>query len=171
MPRADGRDIVIAASFDLLRLCREDVTVLIRTLQSAGAQRIRLTAVIPPEALHSDERFYTDSLLAIIGGLDYIEISLLAGESGLPEILTIHDVFCTQILWNIGGEIAAVFSSDREVVAEFTRVQGRCLSGLESLLAPARSEELRRTNVQPDSYADERQWLFFNATPTLLFPD
>lgn len=171
MPRADGQDIVIAASFDLLRLCREDVTVLIRTLRSAGAQRIRLTAVIPPEALHSDERFYTDSLLAIIGGLDYIEISLLAGESGLPEILTIHDVFCMQILWNIGGEIAAVFSSDREVVTEFTRVQGRCLSGLESLLAPARPEELRRTNVQLDSYADKRQWLFFNGPPALLFPD
>lgn len=170
MPRADGRDIVITASFDLLRLYRENVTVLIRTLRSAGAQRIRLTAVIPPEALHSDERFYTDSLLAIIGGLDYIEISLLAGESGLPEILTIHDVFCMQILWNIGGEIAAVFSSDREVVAEFTRVQGRCLSGLESLLAPARPEELRRTNVQLDSYADKRQWLFFNEPPALLSP-
>lgn len=80
MPRADGRDIVIAASFDLLRLYREDVTVLIRTLRSAGAQRIRLTAVIPPEALHS-------------------------------------------------------------------------------------------TNVQLDSYADKRQWLFFNEPPALLFPD
>lgn len=120
------------------------------------------------EALDSDQRFYTDSLLDIIGGLDYIEMSILAGSAGLPEILIINDVFCMQLLWNTGGETAAVFSSDREVVAEFARVQGRCLSGLESLLAPARPEELRRTNVQLDSYADKRQWLFFNEPPALL---
>lgn len=171
MPHADGRDIVITASFDLLRLYREDITVLIKTLRSAGTQRIRLTAVLSPEALDSDQRFYTDSLLDIIGGLDYIEMSILAGSAGLPEILIINDVFCMQLLWNTGGETAAVFSSDREVVAEFARVQGRCLSGLESLLAPARPEELRRTNVQLDSYADKRQWLFFNEPPALLFPD
>lgn len=171
MPHADGRDIVITAFFDLFSLYREDITVLIKTLQSTGAQRIRLTAVLSPEALHSDERFYTGSLLDIIGGLDYIEMSILAGNAGMPEILTISDVFCMQILWNTGGETAAVFSSDREVVVEFARVQGRCLSGLESLLAPARPEELRRTNVQLDSYADKRQWLFFNEPPALLFPD
>lgn len=171
MPHADGRDIVITASFDLFSLYQEDITVLIKTLQSTGAQRIRLTAVLSPEALHSDERFYTGSLLDIIGGLDYIEMSILAGNAGMPEILTISDVFCMQILWNTGGETAAVFSSDREVVVEFARVQGRCLSGLESLLAPARPEELRRTNVQLDSYADKRQWLFFNEPPALLFPD
>ena len=129
MPHADGRDIVITASFDLLRLYREDITVLIKTLRSAGTQRIRLTAVLSPEALDSDQRFYTDSLLDIIGGLDYIEMSILAGSAGLPEILIINDVFCMQLLWNTGGETAAVFSSDREVVAEFARVQGRCLSG------------------------------------------
>lgn len=78
------------------------------------------------EALDSDQRFYTDSLLDIIGGLDYIEMSILAGSAGLPEILIINDVFCMQLLWNNGGETAAVFSSDREVVAEFARVQGRC---------------------------------------------
>ena len=127
--------------------------------------------MLSPEALDSDQRFYTASLLDIIGGLDYIEMSILAGSAGLPEILIINDVFCMQLLWNTGGETAAVFSSDREVVAEFARVQGRCLSGLESLLAPARPEELRRTNVQLDSYADKRQWLFFNEPPALLFPD
>lgn len=118
MPHADGRDIVITASFDLLRLYREDITALIKTLRSAGTQRIRLTAVLSPEALDSDQRFYTDSLLDIIGGLDYIEMSILTGSAGLPEILIINDVFCMQLLWNTGGETAAVFSSDREVVAK-----------------------------------------------------
>ena len=76
--------------------------------RSAGTQRIRLTAVLSPEALDSDQRFYTDSLLDIIGGLDYIEMSILAGSAGLPEILIINDVFCMQLLWNTGGKFLKI---------------------------------------------------------------
>ncbi len=110
------------------------------------------------EALDSDQRFYTDSLLDIIGGLDYIEMSILAGSAGLPEILIINDVFCMQLLWNTGGETAAVFSSDREVVAEFARVQGRCLSG-RRLCSSTPSPCTSRTPGQTPTATSTSPWI------------
>lgn len=170
-PHPEEQDITITASFDLFSLYREDITVLIKTLQSAGAKRVRLTAAIPPEALQRDERFYTSRILDVIGGLDDMEMSLLAQDPRQPQILTVNDVFCMQVLWSFDGETAVVFSSDKEIVAEFARAQARSMAELESLLAAARPEELRQTNVQLDSYSDKRQWLFFNEPPALLFPD
>lgn len=167
----DGKEVVVTACFDLLRLYREDITVLIKTLRSAGAKKVRMTVAVTPEELVSDERFYTTSLLNIIGGLDFIELSMLAKAPKMPKLLTINDMFCMQILWSSGEETAAAFSSDRGVVAEFARMQTRVLTDREKLFDTARPEELRRTNVQLDSYSDKRQWLFFNEPPALLFPD
>lgn len=167
----DGKEVAVTACFDLLRLYREDITVLVKTLRSAGARRVRLTVAVSPEEIVSDERFYTTGIMDIIGGLDYIEMSLLTKAPQMPKILTINDMFCMQMLWSSGDETAAVFSSDRGVVAEFARMQTRVLSNQETLFDSARPEELRRTNVQLDSYSDRRQWLFFNEPPALLFPE
>lgn len=169
--QADCEVLSINASFDLFSLYHDDVSFLVRTLQACGAKRIRLTLALDTNILTKNERFYTSSLSDTIGSLDNIEISLRKCDPQQPKLLTVNASFCLQLLWNINDETAVAFSLDRETVSAFSHICGHLLSNAESIFDHAAPEKLRQTNVQLDSYASSRQWLFFNEPPAMLFPD
>lgn len=162
--------ISITATFDLFRLYGGEFKRLMQELHEAGVKRVELKLALFPEELTEEYHFYAANILNIIGYLDYIEMSIVCQKPEQPHILVINNLLCVQVLWNIQGELAAVFSMEEKVIEQFSQMCGQILEASEKLLDPAEPESLKRTNVQLDSYSDKRQWLFFNEPPAMLFP-
>lgn len=163
--------ISITATFDLFRLYGGEFKRLMQELHEAGVKRVELKLALFPEELKEEYYFYAANILNIIGYLDYIEMSIVCQKPEQPHILVINNLLCIQVLWNIQGELAAVFSMDEKIIEQFSLMCGQILEASEKLLDPAEPESLKRTNVQLDSYSDKRQWLFFNEPPAMLFPE
>ena len=165
------RQVTIEATFDLFRFFGDDMTGLMDSLKSEYVEKVQLKLALDPADFDSDSRFYTSSILNIIGNLDYIEMSILVRTESQPDMMVINDFFCLQLVWDTAVETAAVFSTDSEVTADYRKISGHILLSSDKIFDPAEPEILRKTNVQLDSYSDRRQWLFFNEPPAMLFPD
>ena len=140
-------------------------------LHEAGVKRVELKLALFPEDLAEDYHFYAANILNIIGYLDYIEMSIVCQKPEQPHILVIDKLLCVQVLWNMQGELAAVFPWKKRLSSGSQRGAGRFSRRQRNFLDPAEPESLKRTNVQLDSYSDKRQWLFFNEPPAMLFPE
>lgn len=60
---------------------------------------------------------------------------------------------------------------ETDMTERFAQIVTQVLENGEKLLDPAKPESLKRTNAQIETYSDQRQWLFFNEPPSILFPD
>ena len=170
LENSDG-SISVMATFDLFRLYSGEFKRLMQELHEAGVKRVELKLALFPEDLAEDYHFYAANILNIIGYLDYIEMSIVCQKPEQPHILVIDKLHCVQVLWNMQGELAAVFSMEEKIIERFSERCRQILETSEKLLDPAEPESLKRTNVQLDSYSDKRQWLFFNEPPAMLFPE
>ena len=170
LENSDG-SISVMATFDLFRLYSGEFKRLMQELHEAGVKRVELKLALFPEDLAEDYHFYAANILNIIGYLDYIEMSIVCQKPEQPHILVIDKLLCVQVLWNMQGELAAVFSMEEKIIERFSERCRQILETSEKLLDPAEPESLKRTNVQLDSYSDKRQWLFFNEPPAMLFPE
>ena len=170
LENSDG-SISVMATFDLFRLYSGEFKRLMQELHEAGVKRVELKLALFPEDLAEDYHFYAANILNIIGYLDYIEMSIVCQKPEQPHILVIDKLLCVQVLWNMQGELAAVFSMEEKIIERFSERCRQILETSEKLLDPAEPESLTRTNVQLDSYSDKRQWLFFNEPPAMLFPE
>ena len=170
LENSDG-SISVMATFDLFRLYSGEFKRLMQDLHEAGVKRVELKLALFPEDLAEDYHFYAANILNIIGYLDYIEMSIVCQKPEQPHILVIDKLLCVQVLWNMQGELAAVFSMEEKIIERFSERCRQILETSEKLLDPAEPESLKRTNVQLDSYSDKRQWLFFNEPPAMLFPE
>ncbi len=170
LENSDG-SISVMATFDLFRLYSGEFKRLMQELHEAGVKRVELKLALFPEELAEDYHFYAANILNIIGYLDYIEMSIVCQKPEQPHILVIDKLLCVQVLWNMQGELAAVFSMEEKIIERFSERCRQILETSEKLLDPAEPESLKRTNVQLDSYSDKRQWLFFNEPPAMLFPE
>lgn len=165
------RNVSITATFDLFRLYGNEFKRLMLELHDAGVKKVELKLALAPDDLTTDYYFYAGNILNTIGYLNYIEMSIVCQRREQPHILVINDLLCLQVLWNMEGELAAVFSMEPQIVGHFSHVCRQIIEASEKLLDPAEPESLKRTNVQLDSYSDKRQWLFFNEPPAMLFPE
>ena len=163
--------ICIMATFDFFGLYGKSFKKLLQELKAAGVKRVELKLALDPNILAEKPGFYATYMTSIIGDLNYIEMSIVSQKPEEPHILVINDLLCVQLLWNCAGELAAVFSMDKKMVMKFSNMCRQILEGSDSLLDPANPDQLKRTNVQLDSYSDNRQWLFFNEPPAMLFPE
>lgn len=163
--------ICITATFDIFRLYGKEFKRLMRELHDTGAEKIELKLALSSKDITADGQFYAASILNTIGGFDYIEMSVVLRKPEYPCIMVINDLFCLQVLWNMSGELSAVFSMENKIISKFSNICQQVIETSEKLLDFADPERLRRTNVQLDSYADRRQWHFFNEPPALLFPE
>lgn len=170
MAKAEG-NVVIQATFDLIGLYGKEMKVLMQELHDMGVHKVELKFAIDADMAKNQYTKYVSDILSIIGELDYIEMSVVGAVPGQPEMLVINDIVCIQILWNSSGDLAAAFSTESTVIASYLRICEQINEASQKLLDPAAPENLKRTNVQLDSYSDHHQWLFFNEPPALLFPD
>ena len=166
-----GADVTITATFDLFRLYGKAFNSLIKELHEASAEKVEMNFAVNPEDLKAEEYFYATGILNSIGSLDYVEMTIVRRMEDQPRILVIDDFLCLQILWDDNGQFAAVFSMDEKIIVRFVHMCKASLGASEKLLVPANPDKLKQTNVQIDSYSDTRQWLFFNESPALLFPE
>lgn len=163
--------ICITASFDLFKLYGQEFKRLMLELCDAGVEKIELKLALNPEDIMSDGQLYAANILNTIGDFDYIEISIVCRKPEYPNVMVINDLFCLQILWNMSGELSAVFSMEHRIISKFSNMCQHIMETSEKILDFADPERLRRTNVQLDSYSDQRQWHFFNEPPAILFPE
>lgn len=163
--------ISLTATLDVFKLYGGEFKRLIQELHDIGVKKVELKMALNPEELTENYHFYSASILNTIGYLDYIEMSIVARKPEQPKILIINDLLCLQVLWNVEGELAAVFSMENKVVERFAYICQQIIEAAEKLMDPADPDSLKRTNVQLDSYSDKRQWLFFNEPPAMLFPE
>lgn len=171
MKRRDG-NICIAATFDIFQLYGREFKNLMNNLKDEeGNGKIEIRAAIDLENLEKNYYSYAADILNIIGQSNYIEISLVAQKPNQPKMLIIDDFLCLQILWDTRREMAAVFSMERGIVDRFSNMVSQVIETSEKLIDSASPENLKKTNVQLDSYSDHRQWLFFNEPPAMLFPE
>ncbi len=170
---SDRREISIMAAFDLFGLFGSEFRYLIRELHDTGVRKVELRLALDPELLSQEEwgRFYTGNILHTIDSLEYVEMSVVALEPGAPQILVIDGLFCAQILWKKDSHFMAVYSLETDMTERFAQIVTQVLENGEKLLDPAKPESLKRTNAQIETYSDQRQWLFFNEPPSILFPD
>lgn len=162
--------VSICATLDLFLLYDDALKRLIRRLHALGVKKVELKMAIDPDSLNEKWELYGAGILGIIGSLDYIELTIVCKRPGQPEIITINDLLCMQVLWHTPWDFAAVFSMESHIVSEFSAMCRQIFGTSEKLLDPAAPESLRRTNVQLDSYAGKQQRLFFNEPPAMLFP-
>lgn len=167
----DRHRISLTASFDLFRLYGTAFKTIIRELHDAGAEKVVLKLAVEEDDLKKDDRIYAAGILGCISCLNYIEMSVVCRKRGQPKILIVEDLLCLQLLWNKEGELGAIFSTERDIIEKFYSVCAGIFERERRLLDPAPPENLRKTNTQLDSYSDRRQWLFYNESPALLFPD
>lgn len=167
----DKGRVSITATFDLFRLYGKEFKRMMQELRDSGVTKVELKLAILPGDLAEDSFVYTSNILGIIGDLNYIEMSIVSQKPEQPHLIVINDLLCIQVLWNLGGELSAVFSMDSEIIERFTHMCQQIIETSVKLLDPAQPESLKKTNVQLDSYADRRQWLFFNEAPGTLLPD
>ena len=166
----EGRTVEMAATFDIFRLYGGEFKRLVQSLHDSGVSNVRLKMALNTEHMAEDYSYVTN-ILNTIGRLDYIEMTIVCQKAGQPRILLINDLLCLQILWNDGVNFAAAFSMEPRVIESFSQMCEQILETAPQLLEPAQPENLKRTNAQLDSYSDQRQWLFFNEPPAMLFPD
>ncbi len=165
------RRICITATFDIFKLYGEEFKRLMSQISEAGVEKIELKLALTPEDMISQGQFYAANILNTIGDFDYIEMSIVCRKAENPNIIVINDLFCLQVLWNMSGELSAVFSMENKIINKFSNLCRRIMENSEKILNFADPERLRRTNVQLDSYSDKRQWHFFNEPPAILFPE
>ena len=163
--------ISLTATFDIFQLYGADFKFLLQDLQENGAKKVELRLALDPDQIQENGQFYVGSILRTLGYLDYVEMTITVHREDTPQIMTINELLCMQILWNFGSHLAAVFSMDQETVLRFGRIAHHMAEGASKLLDPAEPESLKQTNVQIESYSDCRQRLFFNEPPAMLFPD
>lgn len=168
--RKDGGCICITATADIFSLFGRELRTMICGLRDAGVEKVELKTAIEPQILESDYESYAASLLKVIGTLDYIEMSVISRTKEQPQILLINDLLCAQVLWNSETEFAAIFSMEDAVIGRFSVMSGQIFAGAAKLIDPAEPAQLRKTNIQLESYSDKHQRLFFNEPPAMLFP-
>ncbi len=161
----------IAATLDIFALYGRELKDLVELLSQTDVRKVKLKLALNPKDLSGDTRFYVTNVLNTIGQLDYIEMSIVVHQPQEPQLLVINDLLCVQLLWSTKGDMAAVFSTEEEMVVRFRKKCSGILNRSDKLLEPAESEDLRRTNVQIDAYSEKRQWLFFNEPPAMLLPE
>lgn len=164
------KTVRITATFNIFHLYGSEFKRLVQFLHDNGVRKVILKLALNAEHMDEDHSYVTN-ILNTIGHLDYIEMTIVCEKVEEPKILLINDLLCLQVLWNDSGSFAATFSMEPRVIESFSQMCEQILETAPQLLEPAQPENLKRTNVQLDSYSDRRQWLFFNEPPAKLFPD
>lgn len=164
------KTVRITATFNIFHLYGSEFKRLVQFLHDNGVRKVILKLALNAEHMDEDHSYVTN-ILNTIGHLDYIEMTIVCEKVEEPKILLINDLLCLQVLWNDSGNFAATFSMEPRVIESFSQMCEQILETAPQLLEPAQPENLKRTNVQLDSYSDRRQWLFFNEPPAMLFPD
>lgn len=165
------KNVNITATFDLFKHFGAEFSRMIRVLSEESLKEIRLKIAINKSDIEKSYQGYVSGILDIIGNIPAADISMVEREIEKPKILIINDLLCVQILWDMDGDLTSIFSTDKETIDRFRNVCDSIIDDSEKLFNSVDPLRLRKTNVQLDSYSDNRQWLFFNDAPALLLPD
>lgn len=167
----DDHTVEIAASFNVLEHLGHRFYELIQKLPSAGTKRFSMKMCMNMPEQEVENKLYCDMLLNIVAGYERAEISIVAAKEQTPWIIVVNGFFYIQILYQKEDDFAACFSTDPEVASMFRRIGREIFENAEQVLSYASPENLRKTNVQLDSYSCRRQRLFFNEAPAMLLPE
>lgn len=162
--------IEIRATFDVLKLLGRRFYELLQELPSLGMRSVHLKMCMDMEEAGKDYRMYCETLLNTVSGYEDAEITIVQEEKDTPWILMAGEYLYVQLLYPSRDDFAACFSMDKKITERFGFLCGEILEKGDKILTCASPENLRRTNVQLDSYSSSRQRLFFNEAPAMLLP-
>lgn len=168
----DDHTVEISASFNVLEYLGRRFYELLQKLPSAGTKRFGMKMCMNVPEQEVENKLYCDMLLNIVAGYERAEISIVeTKKEQMPRIIVVNGFFYIQVLYQKEDDFAACFSTDPEVAAMFRRITGGLFERSKQILSYASPENLRKTNVQLDSYSCRRQRLFFNEAPAMLLPE
>lgn len=134
-------------------------------------RRISITTVLPDESYPTDSDEFCRNILSTIFIENEVQLKLRRGTSNQPNIIMLGQLMYVQILYQDRDRFAACYSVDPEIVPRFRKIVDALEDSSLALLDPASPENLRKTNVQIDSYSDTRMRFLFNEAPSMLIPN
>lgn len=167
----DDHAVEISASFNVLEYLGHRFYELIQKLPSVGTKRFGMRMCMNVPQQEKENKLYCDMILNIVAGYERAEISIVEAKEYMPWIIMVNGFFYIQILYQNEDDFAACFSTDPEVTSMFQRIGRGMFESSKQILSYASPENLRKTNVQLDSYSCRRQRLFFNEAPAMLLPE
>lgn len=167
----DDHMVEISASFNVLEYLGHRFYELIQKLPSIGTKRFGMRMCMNVPTQETENKLYCDMLLNIVASYERAEISIVEAKDHMPWIIMVNGFFYIQILYQKEDDFAACFSTDPEVASMFRRIGRGMFESSKQILSYASPENLRKTNVQLDSYSCRRQRLFFNEAPAMLLPE
>lgn len=171
MRTVDDGIISIHAGLDFFRLMENDMDEIYAILTDPGIKKTEIHLTLDKDELKGDYVFYCKCILSAIARLDFVEISISEKLPEIPPFITINEDFSAQLLFQCGGTPIACYGFEEELMELYRPIISHHFTPGRGLLDPALPQDLRKTNVQLDSYSDDNQWLFFNEAPAMLFPD
>lgn len=168
---ANDPALTIRSTVDLFRLFEDQAENAADLFQDLPFAKISIDLVLDPQTMAADSPFYSTAILSFLSGIRGVEVTITRRLKELPAFIVVNDRFAAQILFDIRGRFLACYGYSQAVTEAYDQEAGRLISADDLLLAPAVPGDLRRTNVQLDSYSDTRQRLIYYEAPALLFPD
>lgn len=166
----NAKELEIRATFDLLKMLGQRFFELLQELSAEGMRKIRLDVCMDMEEAAGDHSLYCETLLNMVAGYEEAQVSIVQTREHLPWILTAGRFLYVQVLYPEGDDFSICFSMDRKLTERFENLGRKLLDQPDRILNCASPENLRKTNVQLDSYSCQRQRLFFNEAPAMLLP-
>lgn len=170
MGAAEGGQAKLITSFDILKLLGEKYNELLKELPDMGINSIELTTCIDMNEAEKNPQLYCGTLLNTVSEYEKADVTIYQYEEGFPWILVAGDFFYAQLLYPYGEDFAACYIMEDEMVERFKTLCLESFDKADKILTSASPENLRKTNVQLDSYSSPRQRLFFNEAPAMLLP-
>lgn len=168
--RINRQELEIRATFDLLKMLGQCFFELLQELSSEGMHRIRLDVCMDMEQASRDYSLYCKTLLNMVAGCEEAQVTVIQSQEQMPWLLMAGKSLYVQILYPGGKDFCACFSMDAKVTERFELLSRKILNRPDKILSFASPEDLRKTNVQLDSYSCPRQRLLFNEAPAMLLP-
>ncbi len=166
----NGQTVEICATFNVLKVLGHRFYELLLELSQEGLRSISLKMCMDVETAREDYTLYCETLLNTVGRYENAEITIIQESKKSPWILMAGEYFYAQILYPSGDDFAACFSMEKKMTKRFGRICAEILEKQDKILTCASPENLRKTNIQLDSYSSPRQRLFFNEAPAMLLP-
>lgn len=166
----NGNKIELAATFNVLKFLGRRFYELLQELPQEGIRSIHLDICMDMDDMKKEYSLYCEALLNTVAGYESAEITIAQEPGERPWILMAGEFFYVQLLYPSGDDFGACFSMEKRITEWFAKVCAEILEGQEKILTCAAPENLRKTNIQLDSYSAPRQRLFFNEAPAMLLP-
>lgn len=166
----NGKKIELSATFNVLKFLGRRFYELLQELSEEGIRSICLEICIDVDEMKKDYSLYCETFLNTVAGYESAEITIAQEPEESPWILMAGEFFYIQLLHPSGDDFGACFSMEKKITERFAKVCAEILEKQDKILTCASPKNLRKTNIQLDSYSSPRQRLFFNEAPAMLLP-